>query len=341
MDAHDGTRDCYEGAGHYDRETVRFFDVAHEGAQLRAIGENAGALTHFHGLNPRSVVIVATDQIARAAARVVLALRSPLALPVVVTDVVPSYVGPLDVVLVVGDAAAREEDLRGLLSAAARGAETVLAGPPRGPLLDDAPAATIVLPALPAAAGPSPARTIASTTVVLDAVAGGTDVISQELKVLADEVDTELTTLSPERDASMNPARQLREFVADSRVLHSGTTRCGQAVAALIAELWSARGIPSGFVAAEELHLALEFGRPPGSGVVDALFHDPFLDGPVELVPLKTILWAQASSVDGTVSDTEPVLPNSRVESVEAAGLGDTVQALRLIARAYAATALE
>ncbi len=341
MDANGDEREYYEGAGNYDRESVRFFDVAHEGAQLRAVGEITGELSRLHGLNPRSVVVVGIDQIARAAARAVVALRSPLTLPVLVTDAVPSYVGPLDVVLVVGDAATREEDLRGLVTAAARGAETVLAGPSRGPLLDDAPATTIVLPALPTAAGPSPARTIASTTVVLDALAGDTDVISQELKVLADEVDAELTSLSPERDAPMNPARQLREFVADSRVVHSGTTRCGAAVAALIAELWSARGIPSGFVAAEELHLAREFSRPPGSGEVDDLFHDPFLDGPVELVPLKTILWAQAAGADGTVPENALVIPNSRVESVESTELGSTVQALRLIARAYAATALE
>ena len=34
----------YDGSGRYDRETVLFFDVAHEGAQLRAVAEAAQRL---------------------------------------------------------------------------------------------------------------------------------------------------------------------------------------------------------------------------------------------------------------------------------------------------------
>ncbi|MCP1387973.1 hypothetical protein M5J20_07190 [Corynebacterium sp. TA-R-1] len=325
----------YTGAGHYDRETVRFFDVAHEGAQLRAIAQAAQRLSHLRGMQPRSVVVLGTDQIALAAARALVAVRTPLELPVLVTDALPSYVGPLDVVLVVGDAAAREQDARGLAAAAGRGAETVLAGPARGPLLDDAPSSTTILPALPTAAGASPARTIAAVAAVLDALTGDPDVIAGQLEVLAEEVDAELTSLSPERDASVNPARQLRAFAADARVLHSGTTRCGRAIAQLVAEIWSARGLASGFVDAEELALAVEFGSPSGAARADDIFYDPYLDGPLELVPLKTVLWAQPAGAPGVA------VPNSRAETVEAAGLGDTAQALRLITRAYAATILD
>lgn len=335
----DNASEYYGGAGHYDRETVRFFDVAHEGAQLRAVGGAAPQLKRLRGMQPRSLVVVGTDQIARAAARACVALQGPLDLPVVVADSLPAYVGPLDVVLFTGDAGSREADLRGLLSAAGRGSETVLAGPARGLLLDDAPAATTVIPALPTSAGPSPARTLAAVGAVLASLTHDAAVIAEQCDLLADAVDEELASLSPERDAAVNPARQLREFAEGARVLHSGAGPTGAAVAELAAHLWSARGIPSGYVHPEELALALEDAGGTAAASRD-LFHDPFLDGPRELVPLKTVLWAQRDTA----------APNTRAETADAVGAvgaasaassGETVQAMRLVTRAFAATALD
>ena len=107
--------DYYSGAGHYDRETVRFFDVAHEGAQLRAVAGALPQIERLRGMQPRSLVVVATDQLAAAAARAAVALCEPLALPVIVADQLPAYVGPLDVVLIVGERASRETDSRALI----------------------------------------------------------------------------------------------------------------------------------------------------------------------------------------------------------------------------------
>lgn len=67
----------YDGSGRYDRETVLFFDVAHEGAQLRAVAEAAQRLDSLRAVDPRSVVVIATDQISRAAAQAVVELRAP------------------------------------------------------------------------------------------------------------------------------------------------------------------------------------------------------------------------------------------------------------------------
>ena len=86
--------------------------------------------------------------------------------------------------------------------------------------------------------------------------------------------------------------------------------------------------------------MATEFSRPAGGVGANDIFHDPFIDGPLELVPLKTILWAQQAQPDSAAAG-ESAVPNLRVEAVEAVGLGDTAQALRLITRAYAATALD
>ena len=48
--------DYYSGAGHYDRETVRFFDVAHEGAQLRAVAGALPQIERLRGMQPLSLI---------------------------------------------------------------------------------------------------------------------------------------------------------------------------------------------------------------------------------------------------------------------------------------------
>lgn len=336
MSESSGYSDYFNGAGSYDRETVQFFDVAHEGAQLRAVAQAAGSVSHLSGLNPRSVVVLATDQVAAAAARAVLAWHAPLEVPVMVTRTLPNFVGALDVVVVVGDAAGRESDSRALITAANRGAATVLAGPSQGPLLDDAPGTTSVIPSLPTAAGPSPARTIAVVDLVLRTLAGEQEVAAERLELLAREVDQEIEAVTPERDETVNAARQLRGFTAGARVLHTGIGAHDGAVAELAAVVWSTRGIPSAFVAADELAGAVERARPAGRPAADDIFHDPYLDGPAELVGLKTIVWACGNA--GDIPDA--VSPASRVESAVTESQDPAAAALRLLGRAYAATAL-
>ena len=100
-----GARLClgHMDTGNYDAETVRFFDVAHEGAQIRLVaGEVERWGEALSGLNPRSLVIIPTDAIARQAAHLGVGLAEPLRIPIVVTESLPRYVGALDLVVVVG-----------------------------------------------------------------------------------------------------------------------------------------------------------------------------------------------------------------------------------------------
>ncbi|WP_291313353.1 hypothetical protein [Corynebacterium sp. UBA2622] len=324
--------DYYEGAGGYDRETVRFFDVAHEGAQMRAVAHAVDGFARLRGMQPRSVVVVGTDQVSRAAAACALALRTPLPVPAFVTPALPAYVGPLDVVAVVGDCAddARTgQDTRSLLTAARRGAETVFAGPSRGPIVEDVPDSVFVIPPLPTTSSASPLRAMATVWAVLDSLVQPGEITREFLLALADGVDAELEALSPQRDDTVNAARQLRTFTDGARVLHTGSTPCGGALAGLVAQLWSVHGIPSGYASAPELPSALENANAGGGG--GDIFHDPFLDDGPQLVPLKTVVWAESDSV----------LPASRAETVEEQGLGDAEVAARLVARAYAATAMD
>lgn len=318
----------------FSREEALFFDVAHEGAQVRAVAQAVPSLAGLRELTPRSVVVLATDQVAAAAARAVAAFAAPLEVPVVVTDVLPAYVGALDVVVVVGDNAGHEDASRGLGAAASRGAETILAGPKQGPLIDDAPQATTVIPALPNAAGASPLRACAVVGAVLAVLRRPAEVVAERFELLAGEVDTELEAATPRRDATVNPARKLRAQADGARVLHAGFGRAGAAVAELAAAVWTTHGIPSSAVSAAELPHAVERAQQGSEKPqVDDIFYDPYLDGPSELVGLTTVVWSCETTV--------PVAQaGSRVEAAETDSADPAARAARLVARAYAATAL-
>lgn len=327
-------QDYFDGAG-YDRETVRFFDVAHEGAQIRAVAGMLPELQRLRGTQVRSVIVLATDHLARACARFVLAERSPLRVPVVVTDVLPGYVGALDAVIALTDRGDAPALARGLITADQRGAATVLAGPYRGPLLADAPDRTVVIPALPTVAGFSPARAITAVMAVLDVLEEADVPVGDKLSTLADNVDAEIAVLSPERDETVNPGRQLRAFVEGARVVHTGEGDRGDGdghvgihVAELVAQVWSAAGLTTGFADPADFPAAL--GDETGDAAVD-LFRDPFLDGPGGALPLKVVVWAAA---DSSLPRSYPV----RVDTA-ATTAGRLDIALRLLVRALAVPA--
>ncbi|AKK10519.1 hypothetical protein [Corynebacterium uterequi] len=326
----------YFDGSRYDAETVRFFDVAHEGAQLRTVAAAAGDIAAAVGGVPRSVVILAPDYLVRVSAAVAVQLRSPLAVPIVVVAQLPAYVGALDVVVVLTDRGDDPAVAQALLTAARRGARVVVAGPARGPMVGDiadaADAGTVVaVPALPTVSGTSPARAIATVLVVCDAVTGHGELAGDRLAAVADAVDADLELLSPQRDASINPGRQLAAATRGGTVVHTATEDGGPiaaAVARLAAAIWNAQGMPSGFVDAADLPAAAERA---GVGTVDALFHDPFLDGPHDLLPLTFIVWAAK----------EPPVANSFAVPVPdgcvAQPVRDAETALRLVTRALAA----
>lgn len=337
----------YDGSA-YDAETVRFFDVAHEGSQIRLLANSLEALWPISGMRPRSVVILATEQVARAAADFVVGLAEPLRVPIVVAEALPQFVGALDIVVVVGDKGECDWASQALISADKRGATTIFIGPSSGPLVDDVPASTVVAPTLPTAAGPSPARCIAALYAIVEVLEGDCEFIARRLEEVASAVDRELVLLSPESDSTTNPGRQLREFVEGCLVIHScgvdphayssqrQRVDMGCLVARMAASVWATRGLGGTFVAAEELPQVLERRNTGGDNVNEDLFFDPFLDsaqGQGALVPLKVVLWVQdeanlSHSLAVNSADPEP-------------GLGDLARALQLITRSYAATAYD
>ena len=344
-----GARLClgHMDTGNYDAETVRFFDVAHEGAQIRLVaGEVERWGEALGGLNPRSLVIIPTDAIARQAAYLGVGLAEPLRIPIVVTESLPRYVGALDLVVVVGEPGECDWASRALITASQRGATTVLIGPAKGSLVEDCPEDTLVAPCLPTAEGSSPARSIAALHALCCLLYQGPTAVKETLEDLAAAVDRELAQLSPERDATTNPGRQLREFIDGARIIHSCVldpysyserrehVQLDALVARMAATIWAVHGLPSAYVDPAELRRALD--RDSDSSPANDLFYDPFIDGDGAegaLVPLKVVFWGQE----------EANLPNSlAVRSIDPEpGLGHLARSLQLITRSFAATAYE
>ncbi len=317
-------------AGNYDAETVRFFDVAHEGAQVRAlIPAVEEATAALRGSNPRAVVIVPTDAVAAACAQFVAAEQS--AVPVVVRRpgaVLPSFVGALDLVVVVGERAEDDAASQAVVAAARRGARVVALVPPRGPLYEDLPGDALVFPALPTVAGPSPARYIAGLNVVFAALGQAAEATAGYLSGIASELDAEVEQLAPDRGSEVNPARQLRDFVEGAHVLHTGGP-----IAEVVGAIWAAGGLGGTVVERDAVPLVLE--RRAELSVEDSVnpadpFFDPFLDGP-PLVLSKVILWG---------ADT-PAGAGALPHSLAVPAASADAHPLQLIVRAFAATALD
>jgi hypothetical protein len=357
----------------YDPETVRYFDIAHEGAQIRAIAQALPEIEKaVSGIDPRSVIILATDQVSRACAEFITSAPTPASgravtgrWPVAVASALPGYVGALDVVIVVGERGECDWASQALITAHNRGATCVYAGPAEGPLAGDVPQSELQIPALPGVEGLSPARVIATIYAVLALANRGAARNPELAGVLMDwaaAVDHELENLSPARGADINPGRELARFVAGAWSIHSGlgqphspegTPTLGQRIGHVAAALWSAHGIPAAAVDTAQLPMVLEKYHErareldAGTSHVDDIFYDPFIDGEApraDLVPLKVILWAQdntdlphALAVNSMASHSA----EGRSVTGESASpeLSDIRTALCLIARAYAVTA--
>lgn len=315
----------YDGSS-YNQETVRFYDVAYEGAQVRLIGSvvESGVLSQLEGLRPRSVVVLTQGQVAQSCARMVEALHSPLRQPFVITSSLPGYVGALDVVIVVTDDGGDEEALKALITSTQRGATTVLVGPIDGPLVEEAPSDVITLPTLPTATAASPARTIASLTVILDLLEEDPRIVADRMAHVADSIDEEIESLSPERDELVNPGRKLRMVAEGHRIVHTGRTDWGNAIANVVASLWNKRGLVCGVLDGAELYEALPELRGPESDI----FHDPFLDGDARMVPFRAVVWAEE----------EPGIPDAVAQFCDFNGRGPLASTLRLIVRGQSAT---
>lgn len=305
----------------YDPEAVAFYDIAHEGAQLRVVAEfvRSGGLDVVQGTQPRSLVVVTTEAITTYSAQAAIALHAPLKVPVIVTSELPRYVGPLDIVIIATERSSSEHLSQALITAARRGCTVILASAAEGMLHDDAGQDTAVVPVLPLAQGPSPLRIIAVVMAVLGLLDQEAERTALDLEEYASCVDTEILQCSPERDEDTNRARQLAQIAG--HIVHTGATAPAVAVANLIAVLWTSYGKESTSLPSAELGAALgRFSYAPKD-----IFFDPDLDKAPAGQSVTTIAWCEPEQNAW-----------ERTEFVDAGIMGTP---LRMIARGFAATA--
>lgn len=206
--------------------------AAMAGAQVRSsmeLAEDLGFERRLDVGRPRCLVLVARPGVARGAIALLEALLGPACpVPVVVSDVVPAWIGALDVVYAHTDDPTDRELAASLDRACRYGATVVVSGPAEGPV----PAAVagsglLITPRLPV---PSPHAFPRALAVGLLA-ARALGLLRIDLEALADQVDTEAEKSHLGHETFVNPAKSLALRMAERTPLLWGLDPVGTAVA--------------------------------------------------------------------------------------------------------------
>ena len=247
--------------------------AATAGAQVRSTAQAAqeANLASLSGHRPRALVLLRRAGAATPAFVMLAALLGPMCpVPVVLSDAVPSWIGPLDVVIA-HTADASDADLAESVGrAVARGAEVVLSAPGDGPVASaGAGRVRLVEPRIPVPPGldllPTP--------------------LSPGLDELADTLDGEAERNAPGNEAFMNPAKSLALRLAEHTPLLWGTDPLAAAVAEhAAAALATHAGVVAHAADIAQAATATALVRRLDSGGRD-IFHDPFADDAITEAP--------------------------------------------------------
>ncbi|MFI5720046.1 tobH protein [Nocardia sp. NPDC051750] len=263
--------------------------AASGGAQVRAtaaaVAENA--LGRLSGLRPRSLLFVSgPGRASRAAGLLVAALGDRAGLPLVPVTTVPSWAGPLDVVLVSGDDAGDPRLIDAVDRAVRRGAEVVVAAPNEGPLRAAAAGrAALLEPRVPVLDDNRLLRYLGAGIAVLraiDSTRGSAEL--PDLAELADMLDTEALRDGPQHEVFHNPAKNLAARTQQRGLILTGDTAATTELAVHAAEVL----LQSAGRTATAVDLAVAVAALPqlvdtataAAPDYDPLFHDEQLDGP-------------------------------------------------------------
>lgn len=303
-----------------DRAAMVLFEVAaHGGAQARAIGAAAsgGALAELESLRPRALISVAgAGDGARGADVFAAVAGADWDVPVVRSSRLPSWAGPLDVLLVVGSDAGDPLLVEAVSVAARRGVATVVSAPLEGPLRAASDSRAVDLaPRLAGGESFGFAQSLAAHVAVARAVRSSRGGALVAASALADRIDEEIFLAHPSRPIFENPAKALAERMRGRRVVLAGAGPAAVAVARYGADvLLRVAGEPT---QAADLATVLVAGERLASGLSgdQALFHDPELDGPLPAAPRVFALASAKSRED--VAARIRMLPDAEVVVVD------------------------
>jgi hypothetical protein len=205
--------------------------AAMAGAQVRATVESAAdsSLGQLAGARPRALVLITRPGLGPAAARVLDALMRPSCpVPLVLGATVPSWIGPLDVVIGHTDDPGDIELAESVDRAARYGAAVVLTAPEDGPVAAAAAGKAVLLPPrVPVPPGFGFSRVLAAGLLTLRTLG----LLSTDLDALADELDREAERDHLQHESFVNPAKSLALRLADRSPLLWGLDDVATAVA--------------------------------------------------------------------------------------------------------------
>ncbi|GAA3244758.1 hypothetical protein GCM10017691_51110 [Pseudonocardia petroleophila] len=281
--------------------------AATAGAQVRsaAHGAQEAGVADLGGSRPRALVLVRRPGASTSSSALLSALLGPACpVPVVVAETVPSWIGPLDVVVAHTDDATDVDLADSVARSVRRGAEVVLSAPADGPVASaGAGRMRLVEPRIPVPPGLDLPRSLAVGLAVLRALGLLTAPLDPAMDVLADLLDAEAERNQPGHEPFMNPAKSLALRLAEHTPLLWGTdplaaavARHGAASLATHAGVVAHAGDVGEGVAATGLLAALD-----RAGVERDVFHDPF-DDPApehEALPPRLVLVATGEDDPG------------------------------------------
>jgi hypothetical protein len=186
------------------------------GAQVRATAESAAELELSERLDlgrPRALVLIDRPGVSRTLTRLLAALLTPSCpVPIVVAEVVPSWIGALDVVFAHTDDPGDRELAASLDRAARFGARVVLSAPPEGPVAASVAGKGVLLPPrIPVPPEMAFPRGLAAGLLTANALG----LLTSDVESLADQLDIEAEKDHLTRDSFANPAKALALRVAD------------------------------------------------------------------------------------------------------------------------------
>ncbi|MDP9644217.1 hypothetical protein J2S53_004162 [Actinopolyspora lacussalsi] len=201
------------------------------GAQVRAAASAASeaGVDDLAGYKPRALVLLSTSGVGPATCRSLAALLgSSCPVPVVITDVMPTWVGPLDVVFAYGADGGDTLLAESLELATRRGASVILAAPDEGPVgAAAAGRARTISPRIPVSEPLSLAHAFTAGVRVLTALG----LLDTDTDALADALDEQAERSHPRHEISENPAKTLALRLADRIPLLWGVDGTSTAVA--------------------------------------------------------------------------------------------------------------
>lgn len=302
------------------------------GAQARAMAAavNEGELDGLRSSQrPRTVVWVHGHGPAQSAGSMLAAaVGAALSAPFVVADVLPPWIGALDVVVVAGEDSGDPVLVGAANIAVRRGARVVVVAPDEGPLREVAAGRALVLaPRLPVPDEFVLMRYLSAGLAIMTVVDPALHV---DLDALADELDAEALRNSAGREVFTNPAKNLAVRMSERQVVLAGE---GTAMLAVVRHaatvlLRVAHQLVTAVSGADAL-VALHGGL----AVADyetSLFHDEELDGPLPARVRTFVLCADSerAAVSARVAGLEgvDVVSADDVPDATAAATGSRVE---------------